>query len=374
MGSIIEHQRVARRRPNLTVAPDRAKRTTASPHIFSLSWRIAPMSRRQFRLPVWRMPRIRLIDVPLLVAVVGFVFLANASLLSMNLDNLLYSRALGRFELPLSNEAPALNTLFPARDGFDVIGEVSGVVPEQFARLEVTSYTVRSGDTISGIASRFGLKMDTVISFNRIEDVRRLRIGDRYQIPNRDGLLYTVKRGDTLSSIATQHGTTFNAIMDANDLVSRTIQDGQVLFVPGARMNDTELRLILGELFVWPTQGRYTSGFGMRPDPFTGVRRFHNGIDLANSVGTPIRAAAAGRVVHVETQVGNYGKFIIITHPGGFQTLYAHLDSFSVRNGQTVSRGQVIGSMGNTGRSTGPHLHFSVIRNGTFVNPLQFLN
>jgi murein DD-endopeptidase MepM/ murein hydrolase activator NlpD len=112
----------------------------------------------------------------------------------------------------------------------------------------------------------------------------------------------------------------------------------------------------------------------MRNDPFTGRRRFHNGIDLAGPIGTPIGAAMPGTVVHTEAQTGNYGKFVIVRHDGGFQTLYAHLDSFAVRKGQYVSQGQTIGSMGNTGRSTGPHLHFSIIRNGSFVDPLGFLH
>ena len=407
MGSIIEHQRVARRRPQFGDRRREPRRNTslrlsaivsAIGSGFVRRRRVAEgvrtggtrldglgtESRRPDGTRVVRLLRAAhastvasawvMADIPVVAAVILFGLLANVSLLSVNLDAVMYSRELSRFELPQIQDSPAFAMLFPAHDGFDVIGEVAGMVPEQFAKLEVSSYTVRPGDTLGAIALRYGLKLDTLISFNQIEDVRRLQIGDRYQIPNRDGLLYTVKRGDSLSSIASQFSSTVNEILDANDLQSRTINDGQVLFVPGARMNDTELRLILGELFVWPTQGRFTSGFGMRPDPFTGVRRFHNGIDLANAVGTPIRAAAAGRVVHIETQVGNYGKFVILSHPGGFQTLYAHMDSFSVRNGQTVTRGQVIGTMGNTGRSTGPHLHFSVIRNGTFVNPLQYLN
>ena len=154
---------------------------------------------------------------------------------------------------------------------------------------------------------------------------------------------------------------------------SKEIAVGQVVFVPEARMNRTELKLILGELFRLPVSGRYTSGFGMRNDPFTGLRRFHNGIDWANALGTPIRAAGSGRVVHIESQIGNYGKFLIVRHDDGFQTLYAHLSSFDVGVGDFVYQGDILGRMGNTGRSTGPHLHFSVIRNGRFVNPLNYL-
>jgi murein DD-endopeptidase MepM/ murein hydrolase activator NlpD len=131
-------------------------------------------------------------------------------------------------------------------------------------------------------------------------------------------------------------------------------------------MNSTDLKLLLGELFLTPTNGRFTSAFGYRADPFTGKRSLHNGIDLANSIGTPIRAALAGKVVAV-TNLGGYGKMIMIQHERGFRTLYGHLNAFNVQLGQYVSQGQIIARMGNTGRSTGPHLHFSVILNGVFV-------
>lgn len=313
-------------------------------------------------------------DAPLLTAAVLFAFLVNMLLLSIGTDRIVLSGAVREIALPMPHELVTRSYVSPAESDFSVIGESGGVDTAQFSRLEVTTYTVQSGDTLGGIALQHGLELDTLISFNRIEDVRRIQAGSTFEIPDRDGLLYTVRRGDTVSRVASEYNTTVNAILDSNDLRSGTIQEGDVLFVPGARMNNTELRIILGELFAWPMRGTFTSGFGMRPDPFTGRPRFHNGIDVANTMGTPVRAAASGRVVHVESQIGNYGRFVIVRHADGFQTLYAHLDSFTVRTGQSVSRGQQIGRMGNTGRSTGPHLHFSVVHNGTFVNPMRYLH
>ncbi|MFW5827212.1 MAG: peptidoglycan DD-metalloendopeptidase family protein [Alkalispirochaeta sp.] len=313
-------------------------------------------------------------DVPLLLAAVVFAVAANMMLLTLGSDRIVLSGAIASITLPPQSELVTTSSLAPVRNEFAVIGEVAEVDPSQFARLEVAEYTVQDGDTLGEIAAEYDLTMDTLISFNQIEDVRRLQVGDSFQIPNRDGLLYTVKRGDSLSSIAREHETTVNELLDANDLRSQSVEVGQVVFVPGARLNATERGIILGELFAWPAQGVFTSGFGMRADPFTGLPRFHNGIDLAGPIGSPIRAAASGRVVHVESQIGNYGRFVIVRHPDGFQTLYAHLEDFAVRNGQSVSRGQRLGSMGNTGRSTGPHLHFSVIHNGRFVNPLRYLH
>ncbi len=313
-------------------------------------------------------------DTPLYAAALLFAILVNMMLLTLGVERIVLSSALREVVLPVPAELVSRSYFGPLESEFAVIGESVGVDTEKFSRLQVTQYTVQPGDTLGAIAIRNGLEMDTLISFNRIEDVRRIQAGTTFQVPDRDGLLYTVRRGDSLSRIAADHSTTVNAILDSNDLRSGTVQEGDVLFVPGARMNNTELRIILGELFEWPMRGAISSGFGMRPDPFTGQTRFHNGIDIVNGMGTPVRAAASGRVVHVDNQIGNYGRFVIIRHPDGFQTLYAHLDSFSVRNGQTISRGQQIGRMGNSGRSTGPHLHFSVVHNGTFVNPMRYLH
>lgn len=276
--------------------------------------------------------------------------------------------------LPLGGGSSVLlQRIRPAND-YSAAGRDAPASAQQFQKLAVEEYTLVEGDTLLGLALEHDLRMDTLVSFNRIDDVRRMRVGDRYRIPNRDGLLYTVREGDSLLSIANAQGTEANAILDANDMISSEISVGEVLFVPNARMNEMDLKLVLGELFVYPVRARFASGFGMRNDPFTGVRRFHNGIDLAGLPGTPIRAAMAGRVVHIETQIGNYGRFVILRHDRGYQTLYGHLDEFSVRVGEYVSQGGQVGTMGNTGRSTGPHLHFSVIKNGSFVDPLEYLH
>ena len=385
MVSVIEHQRVNRRRRSggagaLRIAPSfraASRRTVTPTRTFrrilgrSLFSRFVEPLRRVRTAEVLRFHPD---DLPLHGAVLVFAVIVNSLLLSAGIDRIVLSGAVTDIALPAPEGLVARSTLTPRHDQFSVIGEVAAVDPAQFARLEVSTYVVQPGDTLSEIAERFDLEMDTLISFNQIEDVRRMQAGATYQIPNRDGLLYTVKPGDSLSEIAHEFGSSINAILDANDMQSQAIYEGQVIFVPGAELNETELLLILGELFAWPTQGRFTSGFGMRDDPFTGLPRFHNGIDLANRIGTTVRAAASGRVVHIESQIGNYGRFVIVRHSNGFQTLYAHLQDFSVRNGETVARGEVLGTMGNTGRSTGPHLHFSVIHNGTFVDPLRYLH
>lgn len=115
-------------------------------------------------------------------------------------------------------------------------------------------------------------------------------------------------------------------------------------------------------------EGSISSGFGLRRDPFTGRPRFHEGIDIAAEQGTPIKSAAEGRVVFSGWQ-GGYGNTVIVEHASGFRTRYAHAESFSVRAGDFVEAGQILGTVGSTGRSTGPHLHFEVTKDGEHLNP-----
>jgi murein DD-endopeptidase MepM/ murein hydrolase activator NlpD len=126
--------------------------------------------------------------------------------------------------------------------------------------------------------------------------------------------------------------------------------------------------------FSIPVNGsfRFTSGFGYRRDPFTGSRRLHAGTDFAGSRGTPIVAAGDGTVIFAGRQSG-YGLMVELRHRDGFTTRYAHLSRIRVSEGERVSRGERIGDMGNTGRSTGTHLHYEVRRNGDPVNPMTFI-
>ncbi len=122
----------------------------------------------------------------------------------------------------------------------------------------------------------------------------------------------------------------------------------------------------------YPVYGRITSGFGMRIDPFNGKWAFHSGVDIKGRIGLPIRATADGIVKSIGYNRG-YGKYVIIYHGRGFSTLYAHLYKIKVKRWQRVKRGDIIGLMGNTGRSTGPHLHYEVRVGNRPVNPLKFM-
>ncbi|MEL3907170.1 MAG: M23 family metallopeptidase [Treponema sp.] len=262
--------------------------------------------------------------------------------------------------------------VFPEQDIFEQ--EAAGtIIPDYVSRVTFKEYTVKKGETISGIASRAGLRnFGTLLSVNNIDNARRISAGQVLQIPSADGLLHTVKKNETLASIAAAHNVSVTALLDTNDLTQEVLTVGQKLFIPGAALSAFELRKALGELFIYPIHGRLTSPFGYRKDPFTGAKSFHSGIDLAAPTGTPVKATLDGRVV--ETGFNRiFGNYVIISHDRGYQSLYGHLHSVSAKRGQYVGQGAVIGTVGNTGYSTGPHLHLSIYKNGNMINPFSVL-
>jgi murein DD-endopeptidase MepM/ murein hydrolase activator NlpD len=123
---------------------------------------------------------------------------------------------------------------------------------------------------------------------------------------------------------------------------------------------------------IWPTEGWVTSGYGYRISPFTGRRNFHAGLDIASNFGTPILAPARGRVVFAGRK-GPLGKTLVIDHGFGLRTSYGHTAELLVKKGEEVERGQRIAAVGSTGRSTGPHVHYSVEVKDRSVNPLNYI-
>ena len=230
-------------------------------------------------------------------------------------------------------------------------------------------YTIRSGENISRLAVNFGLNQGTIISANNITNTRILSAGTVLRIPNQDGILHTVRSGESLNSIAARYNIDKEDIKMVNELFSDKIVVGRDLFIPGAKLDAVRLQEINGDLFIWPLYGAITSNYGYRIDPFnSGRRQFHTGIDIRGNLGTPVRAAMSGRV----SQVGFdrvLGNFVIINHHSGYRTLYAHLSVIRTRTGAYVVTGERIGDVGSTGLSTGPHLHFTVYKNGVTVNP-----
>ncbi|GAB6392404.1 MAG: LysM domain/M23/M37 peptidase domain protein [Treponematales bacterium] len=235
------------------------------------------------------------------------------------------------------------------------------------------SYRVKEGDSVSKIAANHALSIDAIIASNGISNARRLRVGEVLRIPNMDGIPYTVRKGDTLEKISSSSGVPLNAILDANDIQSEALTQGTQIFLPGAKMRSDELKLALGELFNYPVRNfRLTSLFGWRKDPFSGLRSNHAGIDMAASMGARVNSAMDGTVSATGFN-RTFGNFVIVKHAGGYQTLYGHLSAISVKKGDNVSSGAKIGEVGNTGMSTGPHLHFAVYKNNRAIDPREVL-
>ena len=289
------------------------------------------------------------------------------------------------FETENSLDIENLNKLMAsfALDGiveYDEAGnllDTADFIPQVFTQpVTYKNYTVKSGDTISGITKKFGLKnLSTLISVNDIGNVRQLAAGQKLKIPSIDGVVYTVKNGDSINSIVTANSITLEQLLDVNDLESETLTVGQQLFLPGVALDSKTLKNAMGDLFKLPIAApfRWTSMYGKRIDPIAGVESFHTGVDMACPTGTPILASMSGRVTKTGvTRV--YGNYLIIDHGNGYQTLYAHMSKIIATEGQWVNQGTRIGLVGSTGYSTGPHLHFTVYKNGQLINPMSVLN
>lgn len=238
----------------------------------------------------------------------------------------------------------------------------------------ISPYTVQRGDTVSQLAETNKVSMDSIIALNNITNARLLPVGKVLKIPNMDGLPYIMKSTDTYQKIADAYKTPLAVILDANNIQNEVINAGDMIFIPGARMKREDLKLALGDYFLWPLkEHKITSPYGWRIDPFTGIGgRVHEGIDLSAKAGTPVRAAMDGKVVMLGSNT-IYGKYIIISHANNLKTLYGHLSAYSVKIGAYVTQGAKIGESGGTGHVTGAHLHFGVYKNDKSANPLDYL-
>lgn len=283
-----------------------------------------------------------------------------------------------------SNDTDRINALMAtfAMDNYGEYTEDGDVLGQDVPHVQIVqpvsfqNYTVRSGDTISGITKKFGLyNISTLISVNNISNARQLYVGKKLRIPNIDGIEYKVSKGDSLASIAKKNGISVEDLVDCNELDSEILTTGQVLYIPGGKMDPTALKNAMGELFMNPLKIKYriSSEYGYRLYPLTGTPSNHSGIDLACATGTPVYATKSGTVAYVCKNDRVYGNYVIINHGNGYQTLYAHMSKITCVKGQSVDNNTKIGLVGSTGQSTGPHLHFSVFKNGSHINPRTVL-
>ena len=266
-----------------------------------------------------------------------------------------------------------LQSFLPAPAVWAQAVQNAGVYPE----LTYTSYRIRKGDMIGVIAERFGLTQDTLISINNIRQTRRIQIGEYIKVPSMPGILYTTKKdGETAASVAEKYQVSAQKTAAVNHLHEQgSLAAGTSLFVPDAFMDWVTRQEINGDLFRRPLRARYyvSSSFGWRRSPFTGKRTFHNGVDMASPAWTPVYAALAGTVTAAGFH-SVYGNYVIVAHHSGYRTLYGHMVGIKARKGQSVDTRTVLGWVGTTGLSTGPHLHFSVFKYGSAVNPVSLWN
>lgn len=274
--------------------------------------------------------------------------------------------------------APALNPdPNPAKGGGDitVVGGVallSETGPEgTLADIEenqsstISLYVVREGDTLGAIAKMFGVTTNTIAWAN---DISRgvIRPGETLIILPISGVRHTVVKGDTLQSIAKKYKADLTEIARYNHLSENAkLAVGNLVIVPDGEIASPPSNAAGRSAMLRGAGGPSYEGYYLRPiisGRKTQGLHGYNGVDLASYLGAPILAAAAGDVIIARTSGwnGGYGNYIVINHGNGTQTLYGHLSSLAVTVGKTVTRGEIIGYMGSTGRSTGAHLHFEI--------------
>jgi len=248
-----------------------------------------------------------------------------------------------------------------------------GGLENNIPKLRLISYEIEKGDTLWSISRKFNMDPDGIISCNSFTNVHSIHEGDIIFIPNIRGIFVNVAEGDSILRFSSKYEIPPDFIMEMNDLRSNSLVPGMKIFLPGVRFSNIERAYALGEAFEKPVRGRLTSRFGYRRDPFTGKRSFHTGIDIANRIGTKVRAAREGKIIFTGMRHG-FGKTVIIEHSFGYRTYYGHLSAITVSRGQRVKKGEIIGFVGNSGRATGPHLHFEVWLRNRLIDPLTQTN
>ena len=295
-------------------------------------------------------------------------------------------------------------------------------------RAEEITYKIKKKDTIPAIAKRYGIKQDTILMNNKDALNNKMKVGDTITFPSIDGLYYKLEKNDTLAKIAKKYGISVVDIVDYNNINPKKLKAGSTIFLKGVTLQkykDVEGRLIAaqqakedkkknknkekekekeksenppkgtkgsappppppednddggrsaaysGAGFAYPVRyAGVSSPFGNRYHPVLKRYILHTGVDLVAKY-VPLRAAKAG-VVTFAGNMSGYGKIIIIRHDNGYETRYAHLSVISTNVGEHVNQGDLIGKTGNSGRTTGAHLHFEIRQNGVPKNPMKYL-
>jgi murein DD-endopeptidase MepM/ murein hydrolase activator NlpD len=239
--------------------------------------------------------------------------------------------------------------------------------PSFLPQLTFYSYKVKNKDTFWKVISSVGMDIDTLLSVNDLSSPSSIQPGIVILIPNMRGIIISGNEKKKLYQISSTNKIDIKYIKHVNKSPDL---NKKYLFIPEGKVTRLERSLFLGTAFLSPLKkGRETSSFGMRDNPTNrGHREFHKGIDLSCPVGTPIYAARSGTVIFSGFR-GGYGRLIIIRHEHNYLTYYGHLSRNKVKKGDRIRTGQLIALSGNTGRSTGPHLHFETRKGNRPINP-----
>ncbi len=237
-------------------------------------------------------------------------------------------------------------------------------------------HTVQDGETIAQIASTLGVSTGHVMASNRLLSTSQLRPG-QVVYASTEGIVHIIQPGQTLSDIARSYAVPLASLLEANAIrADSTIFAGDRVLVPGVSSSFWANAVVLSRgqavRFIWPLEGDVVSEFGWRNHPVYGEWHHHDGIDIDVAQGTTVHAAASGKVFYYGEQPG-YGTLLILEHADGFYSVYGHLLRSSVAVGQFVEMGQPVAQSGNTGISTGPHLHFEIRNRDYPVNPRNYL-
>ncbi len=255
----------------------------------------------------------------------------------------------------------------------------------KFNSIEFYIVNIKRGDNFWKIAKKYGVNIDTLLGTNPYWDTIVAKINQKIVVPSQKGVLHFINDFDEIEELISIYKINRDDILIQElpplyryyykffgDIGPIAVFIRDVKPTTIAMTDKMAKQFCLREMFKSPIGGRFTSFFGRRMHPIFRKHRFHNGVDIATAYGTLVGASCSGTVV-ATGWMGGYGKAVIISHPNGFRTLYGHLSRIYVKRGQYVKRGKLIGKVGSTGWSTGPHLHFTIWHNGKLINPMKVL-
>ena len=244
--------------------------------------------------------------------------------------------------------------------------------------VELTIYTIREGESYWDVIQRYRISIDTFIGANPQLDSLLAKAGTKVVVPHKDGLLITCKHfyDAWLAKLHTTGKGSISGRYIHHPLELLAMDDIRFAFIENARPiavnSKIEKLYTLRQKFQSPINGRFTSMYGDRVDPLEHGMAFHNGLDICAPQGTPIKPVQNG-YVNFTGWLDGYGFTIIIQHDEGYESWYGHCQKIFAQTGEFVTTDTIIGTVGSTGRSTGPHLHFMLLQHGKMLNPIMFI-